>query len=63
MAKKIINFVIDILIVAVVFVLTDLLMVKVLNSESVVIELLIYLVLCAVLFGIKWLVCKRFLKD
>ena len=63
MAKKTINVIIDIVLIAVVFAVTDLLMAKVFNSDNLFIELLIYIVFYAIAFGGKWLVCYLWRKS
>ncbi len=52
-AKKIINVIVDIILIAVVFSITDHLMLKVLQSENLWLELGIYIVLYGIVFGAK----------
>lgn len=58
MKRKIINAVIDILLITVAFALTDVLMIKVFHSEKMLLELLCYVVLYGILFGGKWAATK-----
>lgn len=58
MKKKILNAVIDVLLIAVAFAVTDILMIKAFHSESMLLELLCYVVLYGILFGGKWAVVK-----
>lgn len=58
MKKKIMNTIIDILLIAVAFAVTDILMMKVFQSEKMWLELLCYVVLYGILFGGKWAVAK-----
>ena len=51
--RKIIDIAIDIILIAIVFSATDHLMLKVIKSESIGLELGIYLLLYAVVFGAK----------
>ena len=63
MKKKIMNAIIDILLIAVAFAVTDILMMKVLHSESMWLELLCYVVLYGILFGGKWAVAKLWTRH
>ncbi len=54
MRKKIINAIVDILLITFIFAVTDILMMKVFHSERMWIELLIYVVLYCIVFGSKW---------
>lgn len=63
MVKKTINFIIDIVLIAVVFAGTDLLMAKVFNSDNLFIEVLMYILFYAIAFGAKWLVCYLWRKS
>lgn len=56
MRKKIINAIVDILLIVVVFAVTDILMMKVFHSEKMWLELLIYVVLYCIVFGSKWVI-------
>ena len=51
--KKIISFIIDILLIGTVFSVTDIVLREVFNSENLWLELGIYLVLYAIAFGTK----------
>ncbi len=53
MRKKILNIVIDILLIALVFGVTDIMMIKVFNSENLWLELGIYIVFYGIVFGGK----------
>ena len=52
-AKKIVNVIVDFILIVVVFSITDHLMLKVLQSENLWLELGIYLVLYGIVFGAK----------
>ena len=58
MKKKIINFIVDILLITVAFAVTDILMVEVFHSDKMWLELLCYVVLYGILFGGKRAVAK-----
>ena len=64
--RKIIDIVIDVVLIAVVFAITDHLMLNIINSDSIWFELGIYLLFYAIVFGtkrgIKYL-WKRSKKD
>lgn len=53
MKRKIINIVIDIILIAAVFAITDHLMLNVIKSDSLWIELGIYIVFYGIVFGAK----------
>lgn len=53
MKKKLINTVIDILLIAVVFAVTDVVMYSVLRSENLWLELGVYVVFYGIVFGAK----------
>lgn len=53
MKKKIINTIVDILLIAVVFAVTDTVMMKVFCSENLWLELGVYVVLYGLVFGAK----------
>lgn len=53
MKKKIIGIIIDILLIMVVFTVTDSVLLKVFHSESIWLELGIYIVFYAIVFGSK----------
>ena len=53
MKKKIIGIIVDILLIGTVFAVTDIVLLKVFHSESMWLELGIYLVLYALAFGTK----------
>ena len=53
MKRKIIGIVVDIILIAVVFAITDHLMLNVIKSESIWIELSIYIVFYGIVFGAK----------
>lgn len=58
MKRKILNAVIDIVLIAVAFAVTDILMMKVFHSESTWLEIFCYVVLYGILFGGKWVATK-----
>ena len=51
--QKILSIVVDIILIAIVFAITDHLMIKVIQSENLWLELGIYIVLYAIVFGSK----------
>ena len=51
--KKIIDFAVDIILIAGVFAITDLFMLKLFQSESIWLELGIYIVFYGIVFGAK----------
>ena len=53
MKRKIMNTIVDILLIAVVFSVTDYAMIRVLRSENLWLELGIYIVLYGIVFGAK----------
>lgn len=53
MTKKIIGIIVDIILIAAVFALTDYVMLDVIGSENLWLELGIYIVFYAAVFGIK----------
>lgn len=53
MKRKIINTLIDIALIAVVFAVTDFLMMQVLHAENLWLELGVYIVLYGIVFGAK----------
>jgi uncharacterized integral membrane protein len=53
MKKKIIDIIVDILLMMIIFSVTDIVSLKVFHSESIWLELGIYIVLYAVVFGSK----------
>lgn len=53
MKKKVLNIVIDVLLIAMVFGVTDIMMIKVFNSENLWFELGIYIVFYGIVFGGK----------
>ncbi|MBE6618323.1 MAG: hypothetical protein E7626_00900 [Ruminococcaceae bacterium] len=57
MKKKIIGIIVDILLIAAVFAVTDILMLKVFHSENVWLELGTYIVFYAIAFGGKKGIC------
>ena len=67
MKKKIINMAIDIILIAIVFAVTDIMLLKVFHSENLWLELGIYIVMYGIVFGIKngikYLWKKRLNKD
>lgn len=63
MKKKILNTVIDIILIAVAYAVTDILMLKVFHSESMWLELLCYVVLYGILFGGKWAITKLWMRS
>lgn len=52
MKKKIINIIVDILLIMVVFAITDALVLNVFHSEKMWLELLIYVILYGIAYGI-----------
>lgn len=52
--RKVIHIAIDVLLIALVFALTDILLLQVFHSESLWLELGIYIVLYGIVFGAKW---------
>ena len=60
MKNKILNFFIDILLIAIVFGITDVMMIKVFHSEKIWIELCVYIVLYGIFFGSKYIITKSF---
>ena len=60
--KKILGFIIDVLLIAVAFGATDIIMYK-LQSEDWLIELLIFAAFSLVLEGGKWLLTRLFFKK
>ena len=52
-SKKILGIVVDIILIAIVFAITDHLMLKVIQSENLWLELGIYIVLYGIVFGSK----------
>jgi len=59
--KKVLGFIVDVLLVAVAFGATDIIMYK-LQSEDWIVELLIFAGLSLVLEGGKWLISRIFSK-
>ncbi len=53
MKKKIIGIIVDILLIMIAFSATDIVLIKVFNSENLWLELGIYIVLYAIVFGAK----------
>lgn len=53
MKRKIIGFIIDVVLFGIIFSVTDLILINVFHSESFWLELGIYLVLYAIIFGTK----------
>lgn len=53
MKKKIINFIVDVLLIGAAFSLTDIVLLKVFHSENLWLELGIYVVFYGVVFGAK----------
>lgn len=53
MKKKVIDIIVDILLIAAVFAITDTIVLKVFRSESIWVDLGVYLVIYAIIFGIK----------
>ena len=51
--KKIFNFIVDVLLIGIVFGVTDAVLLKVFHSENLWLELSIYIVLYAIAFGTK----------
>lgn len=57
MKNKILNIIIDVVLITVVFAITDILMRNVLHSEKPLLDLLVYIVIYGIVFGGKCLVC------
>ena len=53
MKKKIIDIIVDILLIGIVFSITDIVLLKVFHSENIWLELGIYIVFYAIVFGAK----------
>lgn len=53
MKKKILNFVVDILLISAAFALTDHIMLNVLHSERIFLEVIVYVILYGALFAAK----------
>lgn len=53
MKKKIINFIVDVILIGAAFSLTDIFLLKVFHSESLWLELGLYILFYAVFFGAK----------
>lgn len=53
MKKKIIHIIVDVLLIAVVFAVTDVILLKVFHSENLWLELGIYIVCYGIVFGTK----------
>ena len=60
MKNKILNFIIDIILITIVFGITDVMMIKVFHSEKIWLELCIYIVLYGMFFGSKYMITKYF---
>lgn len=58
MKKRIINTVVDILLIAVIFAVTDAIMSNVFRSDKMLLELMVYVVLYGIVFGSKWAISK-----
>lgn len=58
MKNKIVNIIIDVILIAVAFAGTDILMINVFYSDSMWLELLCYVLLYGILFGGEWVVIK-----
>lgn len=66
MKKKIIDIIVDILLIGTVFSVTDIVMLKVFHSENIWLELGIYIVFYAIVFGSKRgiiILWKRFVSN
>lgn len=59
--KKVLGFIIDVLLIAAAFAATDLIMYK-LQSESWILDLLLFLGFSLIFEGGKWLICRLFFK-
>ena len=53
MKKKIINFIVDVILIGIAFSLTDIVLLNVFHSENLWLELGLYIVFYAVVFGAK----------
>ena len=53
MKRKIINIIVDIILIGMIFAITDFLMLKVIKSDKLWLDLLIYIVFYGVVFGTK----------
>ena len=63
MKRRIINAVVDILLIMIVFSITDLLMEKVFQSDKMLLELMVYIAVYALVFGAKSLVMRLWSKK
>lgn len=63
MKKKILDIVVDLLLITVTFMLTDWAMLHVLHSEKFILEMFVYVVFYALLFGAKHLVLSAWEKH
>ena len=63
MKKKILGIIVDIILITLIFSITDMVMLKVLRSENLWLELGVYLVLYALMFGIKSLIVNLWKRS
>lgn len=63
MKKKILGIIVDIILITLIFSITDIVMLKVLRSENLWLELGVYLVLYALMFGIKSLIVNLWKRS
>ncbi len=63
MKKKILGIIVDIILITLIFSITDIVMLKVLRSENLWLELGVYLVLYALVFGIKSLIVNLWKRS
>ena len=63
MKRRIINAVVDILLIMIVFSITDLLMEMVFQSDKMLLELMVYIAVYALVFGAKSLVMRLWSKK
>lgn len=63
MKKKIPGIIVDIILITLIFSITDIVMLKVLRSENLWLELGVYLVLYALMFGIKSLIVNLWKRS
>ncbi len=63
MKQKLIRIAVDIVLITLVFAITDWLVLRVFHSEKRFVELLVYLVFYALVFGGKQLICSAWKKH
>ena len=60
--KSILNFIVDVILLGVAFVITDLLMATMISSKSLLVEFFVYTIVYLVLFGAFKLICFIFFR-